>query len=226
MISPVPITTHSSQTLTPEQVTEKLKNVPVFVITNASGAPLTASGPKQKPTMGAFLRKQDATAFLDETKKKNPALGETLQIIVLSLSDVMKQAEQLRDTLGLAFVPDQAEVTNAKAILKAANKDDKDFVGVPLFALRVQDKGYLTVEREGVSSIPVFFVKSEAQLFMDRAKKEQPTLMVSLEVASLESVINLFKTSKVADVAKLSLIIGKEALAALPPTTQKTTDKP
>ena len=59
--------------LTPEQIIQKLRPIPVFTIADAKGAPLVASPPngeKGGPVAGVFISQKDANAFLENLKEQ------------------------------------------------------------------------------------------------------------------------------------------------------------
>lgn len=62
-----------------EQIVQKLGPVPVFTITDNKGAPLVAAvpnQPKQSGIAGVFISRQDAQAFVEQLKKKDPNLAK------------------------------------------------------------------------------------------------------------------------------------------------------
>ena len=73
--------------LTPEQIVQKLRPVPMFTIANAQGAPLVASPPngqKGSPVAGVFVSQKDAQAFLETLKSKNPNLAKEVKVVPVS----------------------------------------------------------------------------------------------------------------------------------------------
>ncbi len=228
--------------LTQEQILQKLRPVPVFTIANSQGAPLVASPPagqKGNPVAGVFITQQDAQAFLDNLKTKNPAIAKDVKVVPVSLAEVYQlntSNKDKKDKLDFAFVPSRQQVDSAQTILKQTGQKDQ-FNGTPLFVARGgPDKGYLTIQQGDKTVIPMFFKKEELQNLMERFKQQDPKSGGSLEiqVLNLEGVIEVMRTKNDPQLDQIILIPPKESLdfvrAALgnqqPATQLKPATKP
>jgi hypothetical protein len=207
--------------LTPEQIAQKLRVVPVFTIANNQGAPLVAQPPqgqKGNPVAGVFISRKDANAFLENLKARNPALAKDVRVVPVSLAEVyqLNQGSQGKpDKLDFAYVPAKQQVDSAMAILKQGGQQVKQFNGTPLFVARAgKDKGFLTIQEGNQSVIPMFFNKEDLQPLVDRFKQQKPDLAatVDIQVFPLEGVMEAMKKEKDPQLDKIVLIPPRETL--------------
>lgn len=207
--------------LTPEQIAQKLRPIPVFTIANNQGAPLVAqppNGQKGNPVAGVFISQKDANAFLENLKQRNPALAKDVRVVPVSLAEVyqLNQGSQGKpDKLDFAYVPAKQQVDSAMAILKQSGQQVKQFNGTPLFVARAgKDKGFLTLQEGNQSVIPMFFNKEDLQPLVDRFKQQQPSLAatVDIQVFPLEGVMEALKKEKDPQLDKIVLIPPRETL--------------
>jgi len=204
------------------QVEEKLRPVPVFAIADAQGAPLVASpqqGENRPPVAGVFISQQDAQAFLDGLKTKNPQLAQGVTVVPVSLGEVYKMERAGRtqqNRLEFALVPIQVQVNSALALVnQGAQQPVKEFNGVPLFyATGGQDNGYLTIQQGNQQVIPLFFKKEDLVTLLDNFKKQQPTLAssVNIRVVNLEGVIQTLQEKNDPQLTQIVLIPPRESL--------------
>ncbi|MEG4409121.1 Tic22 family protein [Microcoleus sp. MON2_D5] len=82
------------------QIDEKLRSVPVFTITDAQGAPLITTVPKQgqeqtgnDSVAGIFISQQDAQAFVDQLKTTNPQLAASVRVMPVSLGEIYQLSQ-------------------------------------------------------------------------------------------------------------------------------------
>lgn len=208
--------------LTPDQIMQKLRPVPVFTIANSEGAPLVASpqnGQKGNPVAGVFINQQDAQAFLDNLKTKNPEIAKNVKVVPVSLAEVYKlntanQGKADKDKLMFTVVPSRQQVDTAQALLKQSGEKEQ-FNGTPLFVARGgPDKGYLTIQQGDKAVIPMFFKKEELQTLMDRFKQQDPKMASSLEVQvlNLEGVLEVMRTKNDPQLDQIMLIPPRESL--------------
>ena len=214
------IGTLSAIALPQDQIIQKLGPVPVFTITDSKGAPLVASSSDNKKggVAGVFINQQDAVAFVNQLKTKNPELAKTVRVVPVSLGEVYKldQASAKKpNSLEFAYVPGKQQVDSAMAILKQAGQDEKKFQGTPLFVAKAgKEKGYLTVKQADKQVIPFFFNKEELQAMLERFKKQQPDLAstVEIQVVNLEGVIQTMQTRNDTQLDQIMLIPPKESI--------------
>lgn len=204
-----------------EQVLQKLGPVPMFTITDEKGAPLVASVPNQKKqsgVAGVFVNRQDAQAFIDRLKAKNPQLAKNVRVVPVSLAEVYKleQANKNKpNSPDFAFVPQQQQVEAAKQLLQQSGQKADQFKGTPLFVAKAgKDKGYLTIKQANGQVIPFFFNKNELQAMLERFKKQKPDLASSIEiqVVNLEGVIQAMQSGNDKGLAQVVLVPPKESV--------------
>jgi nickel transport protein len=207
------------------QIDEKLRPVPVFVITDAAGAPLIASVPKQgdgrngnTSVASIFISQEDARLKLEQLKITNPQLAATARVLPVSLGEIYQISQNNRgkpDEVQFAYVPTPQQVESAKTVLRQNGQQVNEFNGVPLFVARGgSDNSYLTILQGQQERVPLFFNKEELQLLVERFQREMPNLMTSIkiEVINLESVIESFSTQDELFLDRLILIPPRESL--------------
>ncbi|NDJ16243.1 Tic22 family protein [Myxacorys almedinensis] len=218
--------------LTPEQVMQKLRSVPVFTIANAQGAPLVATPPQgqQGAVAGVFISQRDAQAFLQALQTKNPNLAKEVKVVPVSLAEVyqLNQANQgKKDKLDFAYVPTKQQVASAVALLKQSGQKVDQFGGTPLFVARAgKEKGFLTVQEGDRSVIPMFFNKEDLNPLLENFKKQQPNLAatVDIQVFPLEGVMEALKKENDPQLDKVVLVPPKESIEFL--RSQQPAQKP
>jgi hypothetical protein len=192
-----------ARALPDNQIVEKLQGIPVFTITDASGAPLTATTTaadgKQSNFAGAYFSRKEAQAFLQVLQKKDPELYKKLQIRAVRLSELYNvQFNASGDRrLDISYVPSAQQVTSALGIVQKKDRNIKNFNGVPLFVGRAgKPSGYITVDSNGKKVIPLFFDKEQLQPYIDQFKKSRPELAstAEIQVITLEGLIDSLRT--------------------------------
>jgi Tic22-like family len=192
--------------LSEQQIKQKLDSVPVYLITNDKGLPLSRPLPDaqngQKPggsVTGVYLSRQDAQAFINElrnAKGKDPKMEEmvkTLQITAVPLGIVYQQLQQSKNQpnrLVFAFKPVDQEIKGAMDLLRQSGQKVEQFKSVPVFAVRfAPDKGYvpikLTSDKEQL--IPLFLSKQDAQGLLNQVKPKFPK--ADIQVIDVDGVI-------------------------------------
>ncbi|MBZ8183020.1 MAG: Tic22 family protein [Oscillatoria sp. PMC 1051.18] len=210
----------SALALPEAQVMEKLRTIPVFTIADRDGSPLVASVEDQRVS-GVFISQSDAEAFVNKLKRENPELGNQVRVFPVSLGEIYQlnqSRENQNNGLGFAFLPMQNQVQTAVTVLRQQGQNIENFQGVPLFVARGgQDRGYLTIQRDGEQVIPFFFEKEQLQNVIDRFKQQQPSLAstVQVQVVPLEGVIRTLQTSNDAQLNKIVLVPSRESLQFL-----------
>ncbi|MDX2243854.1 MAG: Tic22 family protein [Leptolyngbyaceae cyanobacterium bins.302] len=208
--------------LTPDQIMQKLRPVPVFTIANSEGAPLVASpqnGQKGNPVAGVFITQQDAQAFLNNLKTRNPDIAKNVKVVPISLAEVYKlntanQGKADKDKLLFTLVPSRQQVDTAQTLLKQSGEKEQ-FNGTPLFVARGgPDKGYLTIQQGDKAVIPMFFKREELQSLIDRFKQQDPKIASTLEiqVLNLEGVLEVMRTKNDPQLDQIMLIPPRESL--------------
>lgn len=200
-----------------QQVIERLRPVPVFTLTDSQGAPLVATpneGQDRTPVAGVFISRQDAQAFLDQLKTKNPQAAQGVQVVPVSLAEVYQLAQRARNDqrnrVEFSFIPVQQQVQAAQTILQQSGQNPQQFSGVPLFVAKSsqQNGGYLTIRQNNQEVIPMFFNREELQSVLDRLKQVQPDLAakMAIQVVNLESLIQTLRTSNNQELTQIMLV--------------------
>ncbi|BCX11333.1 MAG: hypothetical protein KatS3mg067_0271 [Thermosynechococcus sp.] len=189
-----------------EQVLQILNNVPVFMITNDKGEPLTFEIPnpqdrnKKTQVFTFFINQKDAEGALNAIKTQQPEIGRVARISAAALSGAVKIALESRKNpvVGVDIIPSKPQLEAAVNLLKQSGdlverdgkiltKDGKPFIGgTPLFFLADSKTGNpIAVEaqvRENGQTrtqrfIPFYFDKMQLQREVDQARQQRPELV-------------------------------------------------
>lgn len=222
-----------------EQIVQKLGPVPVFTITDQTGAPLVASSRdaqnKQESVAGVFINQKDAQAFIEQLKTKNPDLAKTVRVVPVSLGEIYKldrENESKPNALNIAYVPSQQQVNAAVTLLQQSDQKVEKFNGTPLFVARAgKEKGYLTVKSADQQVIPFFFNKEELQNMLEKFKQQQPDLAASvdIQVVNLEGMIQTLQTRNEKELNQIMLVPPRESIEfvrSLKPTSAPNQTQP
>lgn len=212
MLAAVPILALSRQ-----EVIDRLESVPVFTLTDAEGAPLISTTEGQRSVTGVFLSQAEAQAFLARLRSENPQLPP-LQVRPVSLATVYETAKQSQDELQFSLIPDPEQVALARQVPQQNGQDSNSFQGVPLFVARAEeDGGYLTINQDGQEIIPLFFERETLTSLLDRLQQSRPDLaaQITIEVLTLENLIQVLETSNNATLNQLVLIPPAESVEAV-----------
>ena len=122
--------------LTTEQVSEKLAQVPVYVIGSEQGLVLISAnreGEPTEPSLFVFMNEEDANNFLTRANENNPEFAPNAEVTLTSLENLYKESVAGDNgTLRLTYFPEAEEVSQASAI----NTEYRG--GVPLFLCPVR----------------------------------------------------------------------------------------
>ncbi|MBE9097668.1 Tic22 family protein [Tychonema sp. LEGE 07203] len=225
LLAPPPMGKMSALAIPEPQIFEKLRSVPVFTITDATGAPLIASVPKQgqgqtgnASVAGIFISQKDAQAFVEQLKTRNPQLAASVRVMPVSLGEIYRLTQANKgkpDEVQFAFVPAPQQVQSAKTVLQQTGQQVNEFNGVPLFLARGgAENGYLTIQRGQQEVIPLFFNKEELLGMVERFKQQQPniTTSIKIEVVNLESVLEALRTENDQFLTQMILVPSRESL--------------
>lgn len=192
--------------LTEQQVKEKLDSVPVYLITNSQGLPLSRPLPEgqngQKATgsvTGVYLSRQEAQSFIKELqnlKGKDPKMEEvvkSLQVTAVPLGVIYQQLQQSKNQpnrLLFAFKPVDTEVKGALDLLRQSGQQVNQFKSVPVFAVRFSpEQGYVPIQLKADNQqlIPLFLSKQDAQGLLTQVKPKYPK--ADIQVIDVDGVI-------------------------------------
>jgi Tic22-like family len=224
LLCSLPIGNMSALALPEQQILEKLRPVPVFTITDAQGAPLIASVPKQgqgqsgNASVGMiFISQKDAQAFVEKLKTRNPQLGASVRVVPVSLGEIYQLAQANKgkpDEVLFDYVPTAQQVELAKTVLRQGGQPANEFNGVPLFLARGgPENSYLTIQRGQQELIPLFFSKEDLQEVVENFKKQQPnaTASIKIEVVNLEGILEALRTQNDPALNQIIMIPSREA---------------
>ncbi|WP_254174526.1 Tic22 family protein [Planktothrix pseudagardhii] len=221
----LPMGTQPAYALPENQILEKLRSIPVFTITDTQGAPLVATVPqadnKKASVAGVFISRNDAVAFVDNLKTRNPQLASTVQVTTVSLGEVYRMSQQAQgnqDDIQFAYVPVQKQVDLAKSVLQENGQSVNEFNGVPLFIAKGgPDQGYLTIQNGNEQVIPIFFNKEDLQNMLTQFKTQQPDLIssIKIDVVNLEGLLDALKRDNDQFLNRIVLIPPRETLEYL-----------
>jgi nickel transport protein len=210
--------------LTDEQVAERLRNVPVFTITDEEGSPLVTTPPDSAegaaPVAGVFISQSDAQEFLDTLREDDPELAGAVRVVPVSLAEVYELALAGQDPdqrLEFMFIPSEEEVATAVTLLQSTGEEISSFEGVPLFVARSNtdgEEGYLTIQQGNQQVIPMFFKEDDLQAMLERLQQVQPDLAttVDIQVINLEGLINTLENSDNPELERILLIPPEESV--------------
>ncbi len=220
-----PVGTQPAYALPENQILEKLRSIPVFTITDTQGAPLVATVPqannKKASVAGVFISRNDAVAFVDRLKARDPQLASTIQVTTVSLGEVYRMSQQAQgaeDNVQFAYVPVQKQVESAKSVLQQNGQSVNELNGVPLFIAKGgPDNGYLTIQNGNEQVIPIFFNKEDLQNMLTQFKTQQPDLIssVKIDVVILEGLLDALKRDNDQFLNRIVLIPPRETLEYL-----------
>jgi Tic22-like family len=124
----------SALALTETQVFEQLKQVPLFMLTNQEGQPLTYSAPnpanpadktKQVQVYTFFVSQLDAQAALTSLKTSKPDLGKLAKVTPAALSGVLQfalEGKKQNSNVGVDIVPNRQQLDSAVTLLKQSGE--------------------------------------------------------------------------------------------------------
>jgi Tic22-like family len=235
--------------LSEQQVKEKLDSVPVFLITNPQGVPLTRtlapaqSGQKPATVADVFMSGQEAQSFMEQlrtSKGNDPKLGEVIKTLNVRAVPMGIIYEKFRenankpDRVVFAFQPTKNEVDGAMTLLRQNGQQVKEFPSVPVFIVQSPDKGYVSVKRrqDNKEVIPLFLAKKDAQGLLEQVKQKVPNAQI--QVVDIDGVIKTLREKNDDWLNQISLIpssdsmqfIGKQPNNAAPRGNQAPAAKP
>lgn len=170
--------------LTEQEIVGKLERVPVFLIVNAEGQPLTASATNRETEEEVkvpvvFTDATTAEDFLNQAREQD----SDAKVALIDLGTLYEESANDDGTPSpLLYYPDEQEREAAASI-------QTNFQGVPLFLARQGAEGpYLTITQDGETTLPLFFSRDDLQTLLDRYTQENPSESgdISVEVLSLE----------------------------------------
>jgi len=160
-----------------KSVSQKLSQVPVFAVTNATGQPYLANNSNGEQIGLIFFSKEDALMMLKSMQKTHQALEARIYIMGLDKAYRMVTSNAspsgIQGNLGqelkmiFRFYPDQKQIKHANT-LKNFNPIES-FKGVPVF---IADG--LTIRKGKEEIVPVFLTKEDLEKSWSTMCKHNP----------------------------------------------------
>lgn len=190
--------------LSDQQIKQKLDEIPVFLITNPQGLPLSRpleaqNGQKGNSVTGVYMSQQEAQAFINQLRsrqEKDPKVVEmikSLQVTPVPLGVIYQQLQQTKNQqnrLLFAFKPIERELQGAMQLLRQSGQEVKQFNSVPTFMVRLApDKGYVSIQlgNDKKEYVPIFFSKQDADNLLQQVKPKFPK--ADIQVVDVDGVI-------------------------------------
>ncbi len=181
-----------AQALSAEAIVDKLAQVPVFVILNGEGQPLTVAaaegGDEAAKVPVVFIDGATAETFLAQAQEED----QSAQVALVDLGTLYQETAAAAETpVPLAYFPITDELT-------AAVELQSNFQGVPLFIARQGEEGpYLTITQDGQASLPMFFSRDDLQTLLDQytASNAEAADGIVIQVLSLEWLLDTMATN-------------------------------
>ena len=192
--------------LTQDQIKQKLDGIPVFIITNNQGLPLSRplpqaqNGQKAGSVTGVYMSRQDAEGFISQLqnlKDKDPKmlqLVKSLQVTPVPLGVIYQQLEQTKSQpnhLVFAFKPVDKDVQGA---VQLTGQPANQFTSVPIFAVRfAPNKGYVPIKLPSNNQeiLPLFMSKQDADGLLTQVKQKFP--QADIQVINIDAIIRTFQ---------------------------------
>jgi hypothetical protein len=227
--------------LSDQQIKDKLDSVPVFLITNPQGLPLSRplqgqNGQKVGSVTGVYLSQQEAQDFINQLrnlKNKDPKLTEivkSLQVTAVPLGVIYQQLQQTKNQpnrLQFAFKPVDQEVKGAMELLRSSGQPVQQFKSVPVFAVRfAPDKGYVPI-KVGSSTqeiIPLFLSEDDAKGLLNQVKPKFPK--ADIQVIDVDGVIKTLQEKNDPWLGQVVLFPDKAAREYIQKLPRNNTSKP
>ena len=209
--------------LTEAQLLEKLTVVPMFTVTDASGAPLVANitSPDGEDTFsvaGVFVSHADAEDFIERVQQGEETSG--VQITPVSLAEVyslQRRSDEAEAGLIFQYLPNADDVNFAVNLLQEAGEEitAEEFSGVPVFLARSSaDGGYLTVSQGEETVVPAFFDAEALESLIERAEAQNDDLVntITIQVVNLSGIIATLENSENTDLEQLEFIPSQDEI--------------
>jgi hypothetical protein len=218
-----------AQAMSVQEVAERLKAVPVFILVDSvgkRGLTLTIKeGGKEKELGFFFFSPQDAQSALQRVQAENPAIAKDVQIRAIGLDQAYQLAKTVQQkqeqNLDFSFQPDKTQVDAALKILEANGQKLSKFPGIPLFFITVGgQQNQLTVQigdaktGKTESVVPMFFNLQDADALLAQVKKQDAKLAESaqIQVANLDQLVAMMEQRNDPSLRQLYFIPSSSAL--------------
>ncbi|AHJ30318.1 hypothetical protein PN465_21015 [Nodularia spumigena CS-584] len=211
--------------LSEEQIKIKLDAVPVYLITNKEGLPLSRPLPNaEKPggsVTGVYMSRQEAQSFIKELQgaqgkdPKTQQMVKSLQVTAVPLGVIYQQLQQSKnqsERLLFAFKPVEQEIKGAMELLRKSGQQVNQFTSVPVFAVRFSpDQGYVPIQLKSDKEqlIPLFLSKQDAQGLLTQVKPKFPK--ADIQVIDIDGVIKTLQDKNDSWLNQVVLVPSQES---------------
>lgn len=223
--------------LTEQQIIEKLRTVPVFMIARADGIPLhrcvepdtgqsvSCDAQNSVVVTHLFINPEDAETFLERIQQSQPQGTQDLRVLSQSLGRIYQVVEEARRNqekpLIIHFEPRQQQVNAAINLLEQSGQQVEEFYGVPLFyavATVGEEQIYLPIRNGEQEIIPLYFDKTQIQRNIEQLVANNPeaeAAQIEIKVMILEQLITSMKNNNEPLLEMLFLEPSPEAIQFL-----------
>lgn len=199
------------------EVTEILRNVPVFVLADNRNKLVLSSRPGSTDFQIRFyVSATAAQAALTRLQQNRPDDAARVRVAPLPMSEAYNLAKSQRvlpNSPSFLFVPDLDQVEEAREIL-AAQGEETRLGDVPLFVATAPDGSYLPLGKGEDQRIPFFFDRDQLEERLGELRKESPDAAdaVTISVVPLGNVISTLLASDDEQLRLVYLFPSREAL--------------
>lgn len=194
--------------LPPQEIKGKLDAVPVYLITNDQGTPLSRmmssqDGKQERAITDVYMSRQEALNFVQKFRqirgkdkdRKTQEMLKKLQVTTVPLGLIYQKQQQQQNQpnqLLFSFNPVSQEMTGAAQLMKASGQRVEQLKSVPIFTvISGKDKSHITIQVGGEKPqtiIPLFFSKQDAQNLLTKVKGKFPQAYI--QVVGVDGLIN------------------------------------
>lgn len=182
--------------LSKQQIKGKLDNIPVWLITNPQGLPLSRSKQDGNSVTGVYMSRQEAQAFINKIGSVADPKFSRLQATPIPLGVIFQEAQKTKNQpkrLLFAFKPVDKEIQGAKNLLQRSGQQVSVFRSVPVFMVRfAPDKSYVPIKLEQNQEIvPLFFSMQDAKNLLNKVKPKFP--QADIQVVDVDGILNTLR---------------------------------
>ncbi|MBC8121659.1 MAG: hypothetical protein H7Y22_07470 [Gemmatimonadaceae bacterium] len=227
--------TPAALALPEDKLIGKLNSIPVFTVVDAKGSPLLlkTKDKTEAALLNFYLDASLAQQAMQAIRKQDAKVAQGYKVSLTGLGQayrVAKEQRQKKDNkVQFQFLSSPQSVQTAFDIAKKQNPQLKNFPSVPIFFLAGgPKKGILTLNRDGKEYLPMFLSKDDLDRNLRELKQTKPDMakQLSVEVATLDSVVGTILDTKNDDESsKITFIPAQKALEYAQ-TLQKSVNKP